>query len=86
MLSLILKFWNTLNCMRDKLNMMENKTHINTMQPGDTYVSVNWIIIGSDNGLAPVYHQAITPTYGKLLSIGPLRRTKLSLNQNPIVN
>ena len=36
------------------------------------YVSVNCIIIGSGNGLAPVRYQAITWTNDDLLSIGPL--------------
>ena len=35
------------------------------------YVSVNYTIIGSDNGLFPVRHQAITWTNAWLLSIGP---------------
>ena len=36
------------------------------------YASMNWISIGSDNGLLPVQHQAITWTNADLLSIGPL--------------
>ena len=36
------------------------------------YVSVNWVSIGSGNGLSPVRRQAITWTNGDLLSIGPL--------------
>ena len=36
-----------------------------------TYVSVNWISIGSDNGLAPNRRQAIIWTNAGLLSIGP---------------
>ena len=36
------------------------------------YASVNWVSIGSDNGLAPVRRQAITWTNADLLSIGPL--------------
>ena len=36
------------------------------------YVSVNWVSIGSDNGLSPVRRQAIAWTTAHLLSIGPL--------------
>ena len=36
------------------------------------YASVNWVSIGSGNGLSPVPRQAITWTNGNLLSIGPL--------------
>ena len=36
------------------------------------YLSVNWVSIGSDNGLSPVRRQAITWTNAHLLSIGPL--------------
>ena len=34
------------------------------------YVSVNWVIIGSGNGLSPVWRQAITWINDALLSIG----------------
>ena len=37
------------------------------------YVSVNWIIIGSDNGLLSVWRQAITWTNVEYLSINTLR-------------
>ena len=36
------------------------------------YAPVNWVIIGSGNGSAPVWHQAITWTNADLLPIGPL--------------
>ena len=36
------------------------------------YASVNWVSIGSDNGLTPVRRQVITWTNTALLSIGPL--------------
>ena len=36
------------------------------------YASVNWVSIGSGNGLSPVRHQAIAWTNADLLSIGPL--------------
>ena len=36
------------------------------------YASVNWVNIGSDNGLSPVRHQAITWTSAGLLPIGLL--------------
>ena len=35
-------------------------------------MSVNWVSIGSGNGLSPVWHEAITWTNAGLLSIGPL--------------
>ena len=34
------------------------------------YASVNWAIIGSDNGLSPILYKAITWTNAALLSIG----------------
>ena len=36
------------------------------------YGSLNWVSIGLDNGLSPVWRQAITWTNVHLLSIGPL--------------
>ena len=36
------------------------------------YASLNWVIIGSDNGLSPVRRQAITWTNVGILLIGPL--------------
>ena len=36
------------------------------------YVSVNRVIIGSDNGLSPIWGQDIILTNAGLLSIGPL--------------
>ena len=36
------------------------------------YASVNWVSIGSDNGLSPIQPQAIIYTYVGSLSIGPL--------------
>ena len=37
------------------------------------YVSLNWVIIGSDNGLSPVRRQAIVWTNAGILLIGPWR-------------
>ena len=37
------------------------------------YVSVNWVSIGSGNGLSPVWQEAITWTKAGLLSSEPLR-------------
>ena len=37
------------------------------------HMCVNWVTIGSGNGLSPVQHQAITRTNASLLSIGLLR-------------
>ena len=36
------------------------------------YASVNWVCIGSDNGLSPVRRQAITWTNANLFSVWPL--------------
>ena len=55
------------------------------------YATVNWVSIGSDNGLSPVRRQAITWTNADLLSIGPFRtnfsevwikNTKLFIQEN----
>ena len=35
------------------------------------YASANLVIIGSGNGLSPVWHQAINWTNAELLEIGP---------------
>ena len=46
-------------------------------------VSVNWVSVGSDNGLSPVRHQAITWTNGELWLIGPLwTKLQWNLDQN----
>ena len=36
------------------------------------YSSVNWVIIGSDNGLLPVQHQAIILKNADIMSVAPL--------------
>ena len=36
------------------------------------YESLNWAVIGSDNGLSPIRHQAIIWTNAGILLIGPL--------------
>ena len=47
---------------------------INSSPPSAAiFVWVNWPIIGSDNGLLPVRHQAIIWTNAGLMSIGSLR-------------
>ena len=40
--------------------------------PSRIYASVNWVSIGSDNGLSPIRRQDIILTNAGLLSIGPL--------------
>ena len=57
------------------------EVQFNSSQPSAEYMSVNWFSIGSDNGLSPVWRQAITWTNAKLLSIRPLG-TNLSENLN----
>ena len=47
-------------------------TQVNSLRPGDLYASLNWVIIGSCNGLSPFRHQTITRTKDDLSSIGPL--------------
>ena len=42
------------------------------LHPSAVYASVNWVSIGSDNGLSPVWRQAITWTNADFLSMGPL--------------
>ena len=46
---------------------------INSMKPGDTsiYTSVNWLILGSDNGLLRQWYQAISWIIADLLAIVP---------------
>ena len=47
---------------------------INSLRPNDAYICVSELtIIGSDNGLLPARHQAITWTNASLLSIGLVR-------------
>ena len=56
--------------------------------------SVNWVSIGSDNGLLPIQHQAIIWTNAGLLSILPLgtkfseilTETKIFINENASEN
>ena len=48
----------------------KNTTDLNSLGPvTHIYASVNWVIIGSGNGLSPVRRQAITWTNAALLSI-----------------
>ena len=44
---------------------------INSLKLSDSFMSVNWVIIGSGNGLPLVRWQAITSTNAALLSIRP---------------
>ena len=43
----------------------------NTLGPSDAFMSVDWVIIGSGNGLSPVRYQAIAWSKAELLSIRP---------------
>ena len=47
------------------------KWNVNSLRPSDTYVSVNYATISSDNGASPVGRQAIIWTNAGLLSIEP---------------
>ena len=61
-----------------RISLLGNTIGIfNSSPPGAAYVSVNWVSIGSDNGLSPVRRQAIIWTYTEFLSIG-LLATKFS--------
>ena len=44
--------------------------------------SMDWVSVGSDNGLLSGQHQAITSINADLLSIGSLEQTLMKLNQN----
>ena len=50
---------------------MSQRVLINSSPPSTAYMSVNRISIGSDNGLLPIWCQAIIKTNAGLLSIGP---------------
>ena len=51
---------------------------VNSSSPGAAYVSVNWVSIGSDNGLSPGWHQAIIRTSADIL---PIRRQGSYFNE-----
>ena len=46
---------------------------INPLKPSDVYMRRKLPIVGSNNGLSPVHHQAIIRTNDDILSIRPLR-------------
>ena len=46
--------------------------NIKSSPPSAAYVSVNWVSIGSDNGLLPIQRQAIILANAGLLLIRPL--------------
>ena len=52
-----------------KMSSVQPLTHLPLVP--HIYASVNWVRIGSDNGLSPVRRQAITWTNADLLSFGP---------------
>ena len=54
------------------VSMWLRRLSMNALRPGDRHVSVNWVIIGSANGLSPAQHQAITWINDDLWSIWPL--------------
>ena len=69
--------WNILYTIAyDKINLTTTVAILNpfnSLGPGDgIYVSVDWVINGSANGLSPVRHWAITWINAELLSTGPL--------------
>ena len=48
------------------------KKHAHSSNFNSSHPSVNWVSIGSDNGLSPIRHQAIIWTSAELLLIKPL--------------
>ena len=50
-------------------NIRGEKLPINSLWPGDMCASAIWVIIGSGNGLVPVWHHYLTR--GDVLSLGP---------------
>ena len=69
-------------CPVDSMYTSVSRVH-NSSPKCRIYLSVNWIIIGSGNGLSPVRHQAITWTNDGLLSIG--LHFQWNLNRNSII-
>ena len=47
------------------------RNYINTLRHGDAYIC-QWNFIDSDDGLMPVWHQAITWTHVDFMSIRPI--------------
>ena len=68
--------WETCSTVCDYIDVLVqdcgNSQHINSSPPSAAYESVNWVIIGSGNGLSPVRRQAVTWTNAGLLSIALL--------------
>ena len=49
------------------LRLSDDLTHVSLVK----YISVNWAIIGSDNGFSPVLRQSIIQANVCFLSVGP---------------
>ena len=47
---------------------------------------VNWVSIGSGNGLSPAWHQTIIWTNAELLWIGPRKKVKLESKFKPLIH
>ena len=60
-----------LNCLSNRYSGENQRNHQRTHTITGPYWE-NWLSISSDNGLAPIRHQAIILTNAGLLSIGPL--------------
>ena len=51
----------------------ESFYNIDTLMPGGAHISLEiWGIIGSGNGVLPVWHKATTSTNTEFLLLGPL--------------
>ena len=58
-------------CRLIKIELYKIFAIINPVIKGLHCMSVNWVSIGSDNGLSPIRRKAIILTNAGLLSIGP---------------
>ena len=68
----IIPSWNWFNSLWPSGNLNQQHSIFNSALPSAEYMSVNWVSIGSGNGLSPVQCQAITWTNAGLLLIGLL--------------
>ena len=64
--------WNTILCEDIQFDNFFNLKTFNSSLPSVTYMSVNWVSIGSGNGLLPVRCRDITWSNTGILSIGLL--------------
>ena len=58
--------------MPHRLTLWQNTQLLTHLPMCHIFASVNWVDIGSDNGLSPIRHQAIIWSNSEILSVGPL--------------